>query len=563
MGDPVPVRVAGPRTVVRYCPSTRIPLPSHAAAAACLATSGPPAIRHPPRRALSVCPDTTGTAPRPARHVAPRPGSRHAGQARQARGPSRALAASLAVSCTLPPRALPRGWRTGAYAMRRPPMLLRCSEALAQLQFAAFTRRARRPGNVASGDRCVRGTLAPRHHAGTNNLLSKAPGATGRKAALAPRHYRIPPTGRHAAGAAIGRFQPPAGSDGALRLRPPARRTPLRRTSSSRWRRSPPCRAGRGSPSAGRSGRSRRPATAPASRCRGRPPAAPSSSRGPPARQDRRTRSRPPPRAAPARRGAMRGRDADEPAPHVLRANDIDVADSMAAAGRPPSREPMAMSAGRASRADGRKSLAGCGAADGVPERGAAVAPHQRHHGARHGPADHRESHQTVHRHQHPPRRPRGRSTPRGQPRHRPVRGRNRRNAAMARRPRVNTPAADPEAAFGRRAVYVAGTYAAVNRLRRSVRRRRAFGESLSGDSLPYSIPQHGQRLVQLVVQVGLGRRRHGDAELPVNVVQLIARVVSDLETAAGEMRDTRRCRDAGCGVRWCPRRRVRSWGRP
>ena len=61
-------------------PLTRIPLPSHAAAAACLATSGPPAIRHPPRRALSVSPDTTGTAPRPARHVAPRPGSRHAGR---------------------------------------------------------------------------------------------------------------------------------------------------------------------------------------------------------------------------------------------------------------------------------------------------------------------------------------------------------------------------------------------------------------------------------------------------------------------------------------------------
>ena len=79
MGDPVPVRVAGPRTVVRYCPSTRIPLPSHAAAAACLSTSGRPAFRHPPRRALSVFPDTKGTAPRPARHVAPRPGSRHAG----------------------------------------------------------------------------------------------------------------------------------------------------------------------------------------------------------------------------------------------------------------------------------------------------------------------------------------------------------------------------------------------------------------------------------------------------------------------------------------------------
>ena len=39
------------------------------------------------------------------------------------------------------------------------------------------------------------------------------------------------------------------------------------------------------------------------------------------------------------------------------------------------------MSAGRASRADGRKRLAGSGAADGVPEVGAA-APHRRHHGA-------------------------------------------------------------------------------------------------------------------------------------------------------------------------------------
>ena len=36
---------------------------------------------------------------------------------------------------------------------------------------------------------------------------------------------------------------------------------------------------------------------------------------------------------------------------------------------------------------------------------------------------------------------------PRGRPRHRPVRGRNRRNAAVARRPRVNTPATGLEAA--------------------------------------------------------------------------------------------------------------------
>ena len=158
------------------------------------------------------------------------------GLARQARGPSRALAASLAVSCTLPLRALPRSWRTGAYAMRRPTTLLLCSEALAQLQFAAFTRRALRPGNVARGDRCVRGTLTPRHHAGTNDLLSKALDATGRKAALAPRHYRIAPPGdmpRKATSAASDRRN---GSDGALRLGPPARRTPPQRGSWSRWR---------------------------------------------------------------------------------------------------------------------------------------------------------------------------------------------------------------------------------------------------------------------------------------------------------------------------------------
>ena len=77
----------------------------------------------------------------------------------------------------------------------------------------------------------------------------------------------------------------------------------------------------------------------------------------------------------------MRGHDADDPAPRVLRTSDIDAAGSVTAAGRPPSQEPMAMSAARASRADGRKRLAGSGAADGVPEGGAA-APHRRHHGA-------------------------------------------------------------------------------------------------------------------------------------------------------------------------------------
>ena len=83
---------------------------------------------------------------------------------------------------------------------------------------AAFTRRALRPGNVASGDRCVRGTLPPRHHAGTNILLSKALGATGRKAAFAPRHYRIPPPSDRPPNAPSPASDRRNGSDGACTL---------------------------------------------------------------------------------------------------------------------------------------------------------------------------------------------------------------------------------------------------------------------------------------------------------------------------------------------------------
>ena len=63
MGGPASFRTSGPRTFVRHCPSTRIPLPSHAAAAACLSTSGPPAFRHPPRHALPVLRARPGSLP--------------------------------------------------------------------------------------------------------------------------------------------------------------------------------------------------------------------------------------------------------------------------------------------------------------------------------------------------------------------------------------------------------------------------------------------------------------------------------------------------------------------
>ena len=80
---------------------------------------------------------------------------------------------------------------------------------------------------------------------------------------------------------------------GAAHRREPA--NAARRASSSHWRGSPPCRGGWGSPPAVRSGRSRRPSAAPASRCPDRPPAPPRCGRGPPARRGRQTRSRPPP----------------------------------------------------------------------------------------------------------------------------------------------------------------------------------------------------------------------------------------------------------------------------
>ena len=108
MGDPAPVGVSGPRTLVRQCPSTRIPSPSPAAAAACLPTSGPPALFG--TRRAARCPSFGHDGfPRPARCVAPRSIRRHTGF------PAVRVSAPcgfLAVGGIAPIRALPRMWRT-------------------------------------------------------------------------------------------------------------------------------------------------------------------------------------------------------------------------------------------------------------------------------------------------------------------------------------------------------------------------------------------------------------------------------------------------------------------
>ena len=122
---------------VRYCPSTRIPSPSHAAAAACLPTSGPPAfgtLRVVRSRTTLRTTTWCAATPRvfPGRRGLPRP-----------RLPGRRWHA--------PVRALPRTWRT---------VPLRCVDRLCCAVAArhclapsgAITRRTLRPGKVACGD---------------------------------------------------------------------------------------------------------------------------------------------------------------------------------------------------------------------------------------------------------------------------------------------------------------------------------------------------------------------------------------------------------------------------
>ena len=138
MGDPAPARVSGPRTFVRQCPSTRIPLPSPAAAAACPTTSVPPALFGTRRAARCPVSGTTGF-PRPARCVAPRSIRRHAGFPGNARFRDMRLSWPSVVP---PPSARYRGYGGPCPAMRRPPTLQRCSMALGRHLRVTPSRRA-------------------------------------------------------------------------------------------------------------------------------------------------------------------------------------------------------------------------------------------------------------------------------------------------------------------------------------------------------------------------------------------------------------------------------------
>ena len=121
MGDPVSVRTSGSRTEVRHCPSTRIPSPSHAAAAACPLDIWPASLSAPAAPCVARSSGTTGIAPDHARHVAPRPGHHwNAGLFVRQRG----CPALAWLPWPLLVRPCPRATANmayGAFAMRRPP----------------------------------------------------------------------------------------------------------------------------------------------------------------------------------------------------------------------------------------------------------------------------------------------------------------------------------------------------------------------------------------------------------------------------------------------------------
>ena len=163
MGDPAPARVSGPRTFVRQCPSTRIPLPSPAAAAACLPTSGPPALFGTRRAARCLCSGTTGFSPSRAMR-------RTTTSAATPVSPALRVSAQCGFlpSVVPPPSPRYRGCGGPCPAMRRPPTPLRRGLALgrhllsvtpSRRALPSRPRRAWRPFDAGHSS-----TASPRRH---------------------------------------------------------------------------------------------------------------------------------------------------------------------------------------------------------------------------------------------------------------------------------------------------------------------------------------------------------------------------------------------------------------
>ena len=192
MDGPVPARASEPRTEVRHCPSTRLPLPSPAAAAACLSTSVPPAFRHPRLRTPPLASGaTTGIAPRPREASRRYPCSRQTPDRLSGSAIDSALPRqSPGLGGITPIRALPRMWRAVpcdastacAAALAARHWVVTSMSVTPSRRASAQPRRHWRPSDG--------GTIAARHHAVISFFLTGSLAATGPNADFAPRHYR-------------------------------------------------------------------------------------------------------------------------------------------------------------------------------------------------------------------------------------------------------------------------------------------------------------------------------------------------------------------------------------
>ena len=186
MGDPAPARVSEPRTFVRQCPSTRIPLPSPAAAAACLPTSGPPALFG--TRRAARCPssghDGVLPVPRDAPHHDPSPPRRFSPALRVS------APCGFLPSVVPPPSPRYRGCGGPCLAMRRPPTPLRCGLALGRHLLSVTPSRRALPSRPRRAWRPIdaghSSTASPRRHqlSSYRNACRRWPGGRFRAPSL-------------------------------------------------------------------------------------------------------------------------------------------------------------------------------------------------------------------------------------------------------------------------------------------------------------------------------------------------------------------------------------------
>ena len=168
-------------------------------------------VRHAPRRALPVL---------RARRVSPSRAMRRTTIHRRHAGfPGIARFRALRLPGRRWYRPHPRATADVADRALRCVDRLRCSVAawhwVVTLGRVTPSRRALSSRHVACGDNVMPGTLAPRHHAGTNFFLTETLAAAGLDAAFAPRHYRISRAFLWDAAPELSPCATTAGSDGA------------------------------------------------------------------------------------------------------------------------------------------------------------------------------------------------------------------------------------------------------------------------------------------------------------------------------------------------------------